>query len=137
MAIAQPPAHDEELARHSVLREISQAMVRVYKAQFGRGPKKTCAYWAGPDVLVVTLEQTLTAAEHRMEALGEHERLRNLRTLMQQADITEFCDPVEAITGRKIRAFLSSIDTTADVATETFVLHTAGYDGPSRSQLNR
>jgi hypothetical protein len=32
-----------------------------------------------------------------------------------------------------VRAFLSAIDTSADVATEMFVMHPKGYDGPSRT----
>jgi uncharacterized protein YbcI len=134
MAVTPPLTRDEHLAHDPVLSDISRAMVRVYRQQLGRGPARTRTNWAGPDVLVVTLEQTLTQAERTMRALGEHKRLCDLRTLLQEADIRDFCDPVEAATGRKVRAFLSAIDTTADVATETFVLHTGDYDGPSRTQ---
>jgi uncharacterized protein YbcI len=133
MAVAQPPPHDDGPPYHGVLSDVSQAMVRVYKQQLGRGPTRTRANWAGPDVLVVTLEQTLTTAERHMRALGEHERVRNLRAVLQEADIRDFCDPVEAITGRKVRGFLSGMDTAADVATEMFVLHRRGYAGPSRT----
>jgi uncharacterized protein YbcI len=108
-------------------------MVRIYKEQFGRGPTKTRTLWAGPDIVLVTLEQTFTPAEHKLRALGEHARLRELRTLFQYAETAEFCEPVERLTGRKVRAFLSGIDTEADLATEMFVLHPEGYDGPSRA----
>ncbi|MDX6707928.1 MAG: hypothetical protein QOK16_4457 [Solirubrobacteraceae bacterium] len=40
-----------------------------------------------------------------------------------RTECSDFCDSIERITGRKIRAFISGIDTVADVATETFVLH--------------
>ena len=46
-----------------------------------------------------------------------------------------FCAPIEQLTGRIVRAFVSGIDTELDLATEMFVLHPAGYDGPSRSSL--
>jgi hypothetical protein len=55
--------------------------------------------------------------------------------LLVQADhrVREFCTPVEQITGRKVRSFISGIDTEADgLSTELFVLHPTGYDGPSR-----
>lgn len=117
----------------SALSAISNEMVAVYKDQFGRGPTKTRTHWAGPDVLVVTLENTFTPAERKLRALGEHERLRALRMLFQYAEIKRFCDPVEELTGRKVRAFISGIDTVADLATEMFVLHPDGYGGPSRS----
>jgi uncharacterized protein YbcI len=112
---------------------ISNEMVRLYKDQFGRGPTKTRTMWAGADVLVVVLEDTLTPAERNLVELGEHQRLRDLRTIFQYASAREFCEPVERITGRKVRAFLSSIDTMADgLAMETFVLHPEGSDAPSR-----
>ena len=48
----------------------------------------------------------------------------------------EFCGPVEAITGRKVRVFFSAIDTEVDgMAIETFVLWPEGSDGPSRTEL--
>ena len=117
----------------SVQMAISNEMVRVYKERFGRGPTKTRTHWAGPDVVVVILEDTLTPVERSLAALGEHQRLRDLRTFFQYATVPEFCEPVERLTGRKVRAFISGIDTEVDgVSTEMFFLHPEGYDGPSR-----
>jgi uncharacterized protein YbcI len=121
---------------HGILSAISNEMVRIYKDQFGRGPTKTRTQWAGPDIVVVTLEQTFTPAERRLRELNEHERLRELRLLFQYAEVSAFCDPVEQLTGRKVRAFISGIDTELDLASEMFVLHPAGYDGPSRASLH-
>lgn len=115
------------------LSAISNEMVRIYKEQFGRGPTKTRTQWAGPDLLIVTLEQTFTPAERRLCELGEHGRLRELRLLFQYADVGLFCTPVERLTGRTVRAFISGIDTEADLATEMFVLYPAGSDGRSRA----
>ena len=127
------PASGDGTNEQSILSGISNEMVRIYKDQFGRGPTKTRTQWAGPDILLVTLEQTFTPAERRLRQLGEHGRLRDLRLLFQYAETSAFCDPVERLTGRKVRAFVSGIDTEADLASEMFVLHPAGYDGPSRS----
>jgi uncharacterized protein YbcI len=122
--------------RPGVLMEISNAMVGLYKEQFGRGPTRARTYWCGDDVVTVILEETLTAVERNMLRMGEHQRLRELRMFFQYAGVREFCEPVEHLTGRKVRAFLSSIDTEADgLATEVFVLHPAGYEGPSRTEL--
>ena len=119
----------------SIALAISNEMVRVYKDQFGRGPTRTRTQWAGPDILVVTLEQTFTPAERRLRQLDEHERLRELRLLFQYSAVAVFCEPVEQLTGRKVRAFISGIDTELDLASEMFVLHPADYDGPSRASL--
>ena len=118
---------------HNSLMEISRAMISVYKNQFGRGPTKARSEWAGEDVIVVALEGTLTPAERNLIELHEHQRLRDLRLFFQYSSVREFCEPVERVTGRKVRAFISGIDTEADgLSVETFVLHPAGYDGPSR-----
>ncbi len=132
----QQTAQDDGARTESVLSSISNEMVRLYKEQFGRGPTKTRTEWAGPDVLVVTLEQTFTPAERSLQRMGEHQRLRDLRLLFQYAEVATFCEPVERLVGRKVRAFISGIDTQADMATELYVLHPRGYDGPSRSDID-
>jgi uncharacterized protein YbcI len=120
--------------RFSVQMQISNEMVRLYKEQFGRGPTKARTNWAGPDTLVTILEDTLTPAERNLVKLGEHQRLRDLRMFFQYATVPQFCEPVERVSGRKVRAFHSSIDTIADgMAVEVFVLHPEGYEGPSRA----
>lgn len=119
----------------SVLQAISSEMVRLFKEQFGRGPTKARAEWAGRDALVVILEETLTPAERNLVDMGQHERLRETRMFFQYASVHEFCEPVERLTGRKVRAFLSGLDTeVSGLATETFILHPPGSDAPSRTE---
>ena len=120
---------------HGILSAISNEMVRIYKEHFGRGPTKTRTQWAGSDILIVTLEQTFTPAERKLRELGEQARVRELRLLFQYAEVAAFCEPIERLTGRTVRAFISGIDTQSDLASEMFVLHPNGYDGPSRSVL--
>ena len=130
----QQPTVDE--ARTSALMEVSNAMVRLYKDQFGRGPTRTRSYWAGPDAIACLLEDTLTPAERNLASMGAHQRLRDTRTYFQYATLRGFCEPVERITGRKVRSFHSSIDTKVDgLAVETFILYPDGQDGPSRADL--
>jgi len=126
----QPGTHE----KFSVQMRISNEMVRLYKEQFGRGPTKARTNWAGPDIVLTVLEETLTPAERNLVKLGEHQRLRDLRMFFQYASVKEFCEPVERLTGRKVRAFHSSVDTEVDgMSVEVFVLHPEGYEGPSRS----
>lgn len=116
-----------------VLREISDAIGALHKNQFGRGPMSVRTNWAGPDMLVCAMENTLTPAEKNLVKMGEHQRLRDVRMFFQYATVREFCEPIELITGRKVRAFNSAIDTEADGwVTETYWLHPVGYEGPSR-----
>jgi uncharacterized protein YbcI len=131
---SRPEPHTSDIPNeHGILSLISNEMVRIYKDQFGRGPTKARTVWAGPDIIVVTLEHTLTPAERKLVELGEEGRLRDLRLLFQYAEIDAFCGPVERLTGRKVRAFVSGIDARSDLASEMFVLHPNGYDGVGRT----
>jgi uncharacterized protein YbcI len=117
----------------SVLAEISNEIVRLYKDYFGRGPTKARTSWAGPDALVCMLEETLAPTERNLVKMGEHQRLRDMRMFFQYATVREFGEPVERLTGRKIRAFISGIDTEAEgLSVEMFVLHPEGSEAPSR-----
>ena len=118
----------------SPLAQISRAMVAIYKDQFGRGPTKVRTNWCGDDMIVCVLEQSLTPAEKKMRDLNEHERLRGIRMMFQYAALKDFTAPVERITGRRVRAFISGIDSVEDVALETFLLHPCGSDAPSRAE---
>ena len=102
--------------------ELSNAMVRLYKELFGRGPTKAHSAYATPDLVICTLEDSLTAAERKLVELGEHQALRDTRMLFQHASDDEFVQAVEAITGRVVRAFVSGIDTQHDVSSEVFYL---------------
>ena len=108
--------------RNRPLAKLSNEIVRIYKEQFGRGPTKVRTHWAGPDTLVCLLENTFTLAEKNLQAMGEHQRLRDMRTFFQYATSGEFVEAVERSTGRRVRSFISGLDTNADVACELFVL---------------
>ena len=117
---AAAPTAAERAELH--LAELSNAMVRLYKELFGRGPTKARTSYAGPDVIVSTLEDSLTRIERTMAEAGEHERLRDLRMHFQYMSEDAFVGTVERITGRKVHAFVSGIDTKQDVASELFYL---------------
>ncbi len=134
-------AHDEEIradaAQLGVLNALSNEMVRLYKDQFGRGPTRARTQWAGDDILITVLEGTFTPAERNLARMHEHQRLRDTRMFFQYATVSEFCEPVQRLTGRKVRAFISGIDTKVDgVSIETFLLHPVGHQGPSRIDLD-
>jgi len=118
-AAQEQPGTAEE-RRGLMMVEISNAMVHLYKDLFGRGPTKARASYAGPDLLVATLENSLTRIESTMADAGEHERLRDLRMHFQYLGEDDFVGIVEQITGRKVRAFVSGMDTKHDVASELF-----------------
>jgi uncharacterized protein YbcI len=108
--------------------QISNEMVRLYKNLFGRGPTQARTSYAGPDTILVTLENSLTPAEQTMAAMGEHQRLRDIRLFFQHARADDFRCAIEQITGRRVRAFVSGMDTEQDVSSELFYLHPRSDD---------
>ena len=113
--------HDGDL-----LSVLANEMVALYKDQLGRGPTRARADWAGENTLIVTLEDSLTRPERRLVEMGEDARLRDQRTFSQYATIDDFVEVAERLTGRRVRAFVSGIDTQADVCSEVFYFDDVG-----------
>jgi len=115
-------AHLESSHHDSVRAEISREMVRLYKELFGRGPTKARTEFAGPDIVICSLENTFTPAERSLVEMGEHQRLRDTRMYFQSATHDKFTEIIERLTGRKVRAFISGLDAETDVCAEVFYL---------------
>ena len=111
----------DEAARSLTL-ELSNEMVRLYKELFGRGPTKARTEYAGPDIVICSLENTFTPAERSLAEMGEHQRLRDTRLYFQAATSDKFREIVERLTGRRVRAFVSGMDANADLCCEVFYL---------------
>ncbi len=110
----------------SVKAAISREMVRLYKEQFGRGPTKARTEFAGPDIVISTLEDSFTPAERKLAEMGQIDRLRDMRTYFQHATEDEFCEAIERLLNRKVRGFTSGIDVNRDISSETFDLESSG-----------
>jgi uncharacterized protein YbcI len=121
------PEHAE-----SPLTAASNAMVRLHKDQFGRGPTNAQAHFAGPDTLVCVLEDALLPAERALVDMGEHQRVRETRIAYQVATAEKFVAAIEEIFDRKVRAFSSGTDVTQDVVFETFLFERDGAGGNGR-----
>lgn len=109
----------------SVRAEISREMVRLYKELFGRGPTKARTEFAGPDIVICSLENTFTPAERSLAEMGEHQRLRDTRMYFQSATAEKFREIIERLTGRRVRAFVSGLDADVDICSEVFYLEDA------------
>lgn len=124
---------EDRLERGSVamspLLEISNATVRLYKETFGRGPTYARARFAGADMLIVLLQDTMTVPERRLAALGEHDRLREQRLLLHRTVEPEIRAIVQRILARETRALITGIDTRRDIVAEVLMLE-PGPDSP-------
>jgi uncharacterized protein YbcI len=122
----------------SLLVDVSSAMVRLHKEQFGRGPENARSYFAGPDALLCVLERALLPAEKKLIALGDQNRVRDSRTAFQAATADEFVTAVENIVDRKVIAFASGVDAANDVVFESFSFEpNASADGHGQLPQDR
>jgi uncharacterized protein YbcI len=120
-----------ETASVNTLRDISRAMVRLYKEQFGRGPESVSTHYSGPDIVVSILGNTLSPVERSMREMGKHQSLRDIRVMFQHATEPQFREAVERITGRRVLGFMSGIDVDHDLSCEVFTLEPAPPRSPS------
>jgi uncharacterized protein YbcI len=108
----------------SLLAQISNAMVRIHKEHWGKGPTKARTIYA-EDVVLTRLEQIFTRAESTLVAAGREEEVRNMRLAFQRELEHEFVGAVERLTGRKVQAFISEIHARTNMGIELFVLEPA------------
>jgi uncharacterized protein YbcI len=108
--------------RASALQEVSTALIRLHKEQFGRGPTIARTFFAGPDALVCVLEDALLPAERKLIALGNADQVRETRMAYQVATEDEFIGAVQDLIGRKVHSFASALDTRTGVVFENFTL---------------
>ena len=117
-------------------REISRAMVALFKEATGRGPGRARTYIE--DGLVVTvLHDTMTKAERTLKDENLEDHVRNLRRIFQGTFRDEAIAVVERLTGATVLAFLSDHAVDPDYAVEAFVLEpgleNARADGSDQS----
>jgi uncharacterized protein YbcI len=102
-------------------RDISRAMVALFKESTGRGPNRARTYIE--DSLVITvLYDTMTKAEKTLKSENREDTIRSLRRIFQGTFRDDAIEIVERLTGRKVLAFLSDHAVEPDYAIEAFVL---------------
>jgi uncharacterized protein YbcI len=100
---------------------ISNAVVGLLSQNVGKGPTKARTIHSGKIVLCV-LEDTMTKAERNLATHGKEDFVLGMRHAFQETMREELTDTVEALTGRKVVAFMSANHVDPDLAAEVFVL---------------
>jgi uncharacterized protein YbcI len=108
----------------SLLAQISNAMVRIHKEHWGKGPTKARTIYT-EDVVLTRLDQIFTQAEATLIRAGREQEVRNMRIAFQRELEHEFVGAVERLTGRKVQAFISEIHAGTNMGIELFVLEPA------------
>ena len=113
---------EERSERHgAMLLAISNAIVRVYKQYFGKGPTRARAYYDG-DVITCVLHDVFTRAEQTLLENGRRAAVLKQRDELQAAVRDLFISEVEQITGRKVTGFFSGNQADPSLSVEVFVL---------------
>jgi uncharacterized protein YbcI len=114
-------AAGESTVRGGMLLAISNAVVRIHKEYFGKGPTRARAYYSG-DVITCVLRDVYTRAEQTLLENGRAATVLNQRYELQEAVRDEFVGEIERITGRKVIGFFSGNQPEPDMSVEVFVL---------------
>ena len=110
---------------------ISNLVVRLMSEYTGRGPTRARTY-IHDDLITVLLQDTLTKGERSLVRDGKEDLVLTTRFAFQMTMREELTAGLEQITGRKVRAFMSSNHMDPDVALEAFVLEPV-TDSPASS----
>jgi uncharacterized protein YbcI len=121
---AEGPPVDGRPRGGSLLAQISNAMVRIHKEHWGKGPTKARTIYA-EDIVLTRLDQIFTKAEETLVRAGREEEVRNMRIAFQRELEHEFVGAIERLTGRKVQAFISEMHAATNMGIELFVLEPA------------
>jgi uncharacterized protein YbcI len=101
--------------------QIANAVVRGHKRFLGRGPTKAQAFFRH-NIVVVVMEDSLTEAERRLTSSGDREAVLGMRHRFEETMRGELVQIVEALTGCRVEAFMSSHHVQPDLVADLFVL---------------
>jgi uncharacterized protein YbcI len=101
--------------------EIANAVVRGHKRFLGRGPTKAQAFFRH-NIVVVVMEASLTEAERSLARSGDREAVLEMRHRFEETMRLELVTAIEALTGCRVEAFMTSHHVDPDLAAELFVL---------------
>lgn len=102
------------------LDKINNGIAQLYKEQFGRGPTKVRSTFAGPDMIVSSVEDSLTLSERTLVEGGKHDLVRDTRASIHHLSEYAFVALAERSTGRKVSGFVSGVDIDHNLAVEVF-----------------
>jgi uncharacterized protein YbcI len=104
---------------------LTNLVVRTFGEYTGRGPTNARAYFSD-ELVTVVLRDLLTKGERSLVDSGHEGQVLGMRLAFQHTMRDELVEGFEALTGRKVAAFLSANHVDPDIAVETFVLEPLG-----------
>jgi uncharacterized protein YbcI len=111
----------EQPASGRVLAEITNAIVRLHRTHYGKGPTRSKSYLID-DVLICVMREIFTTVERTLIDAGEDDMVRQTRLAFQDAMQDTFKSAIEEILGRPVLGITSQVLIDRDTAIEVFVL---------------
>jgi uncharacterized protein YbcI len=111
----------EQPAPGPVLAEVTNAIVRLHRTHYGKGPTRSKSYLID-DVLICVMREIFTTVERTLIDAGEHDMVRETRLAFQEAMQDTFKSAIEEILGRTVLGITSQVLIDRDTAIEVFVL---------------
>ena len=103
------------------LAEVSNAVVKIFRECYGRGPTKAKTYMFD-DYVVTVLEDILTTVERTLVNNGEEDLVRKVRLTFQEAEADKFKQAVSSALGRRVVTYHSQVTFHPPTGFEMFVL---------------
>src|SRR5438128_889465 len=122
---AQPGTSSTSLTGGHLLAAISTSIVGILRDHYGRGPMKAKTYVLDDIIVVVMRGSGFTPLEQTIMDSGQPDRVIAMREDFQRVMAAKYRQKIEALTGRKVLAFLSQAHVEPDITMEIFFV-----DGP-------
>jgi uncharacterized protein YbcI len=117
---ADTPEVKKPLAGGELLAAISNSIVGILREHYGRGPMKAKTYALDDIIVVVMRGSGFTALEQTIMDSGAPDRVVDMRHDFQRVMAKRYTETIEALTGRKVLAFLSQAHVEPDITMEIF-----------------
>jgi uncharacterized protein YbcI len=98
---------------------ISDAIVRMHRQYYGKGPSEAKTFLVG-DFCFCVLKEPFTTVEQTLIEVGRQQSVRDVRQSFQDAMAIKFKQAVEELSGREVIAFMSQTHVGPDMAVEAF-----------------
>jgi uncharacterized protein YbcI len=114
------PSEVQLRAERDPLFAVSGAVASLVRERWGRGPTRCRAHWAGPDALLVLLDDTHTQAERTLRDGGHAAEVLAARRHLCDVVEPDLRRIVEHATHRPVRTYLAGSDLDPDVTALVF-----------------
>ena len=118
----------DALSRTSLRNAISNALARIKREFYGKGPSRTRTF-VYDRIIISVLDDVLTPVELTLKEGGRHALVRRTRLTFEDIMTKAFTGQIEGLTGAHVLAYHSQIVFDPDMAIEVFVLDRPAHQG--------